>query len=59
LSNGFAIPYVELWGESKATKSKAKNKTKFICGSCGAAAWGKPDLKILCVECEELMEADL
>jgi hypothetical protein len=54
---GFVVPYVELslWDEDKAGKSKAKNKTKFICGSCGAAAWGKPELKIVCAECDEAM----
>jgi hypothetical protein len=58
LSEGFIVPYVELWDEVKATKSKAKNKTKFVCGSCSAAAWGKPELKIICAECEEVMRAE-
>lgn len=48
LQEGFVVPYVELWDEAKAIKSKAKNKTKFICDCCGVAAWGKPELR-LCV----------
>lgn len=59
LGKGYVIPYVELWVESKAGKSKSKNKTKFVCGSCGAAAWGKPDLRIICAECEQEMKVDL
>ena len=58
LSGGFVVPYVELWDEAKAKKSKAKNKTKFCCGSCGAAAWGKPELKIICGDCDEPMTAE-
>jgi hypothetical protein len=57
LRGGFVVPYVELWDEVKAGKIKAKNKTKFVCGCCGAAAWGKPELKIVCAECEEAMLA--
>lgn len=55
LKGGFVLPFVELWDEAKAGKSRAKNKTKFVCECCGAAAWGKPELKIVCAECEELM----
>lgn len=57
LNDGFVLPFVELWDEAKATKSKAKNKTKFICDCCGAAAWGKPELKIICAECDVEMLA--
>lgn len=53
LREEFVLPYVELWGE--AGKSRSKNKTKFVCGACGAAAWGKPELKIICAECDEAM----
>jgi hypothetical protein len=55
LSEGFTVPYVELWDDAKMTKSKAKNKTKFVCEGCGAAAWGKPELKIICAECQEVL----
>jgi hypothetical protein len=59
LDEGFVVPYVELWDEAKATKSKSKNKTKFVCEDCGVAAWGKPELKIICAECDELMMAEV
>lgn len=54
LGEGFVIPFVDLWGET-AKSGKTKNKSKFTCGACGAAAWGKPDLRIICGECEEEM----
>lgn len=57
LSGGFVLPFVELWDETKASKSKAKNKTKFVCWFCGAAAWGKLELRIVCGECEVEMLA--
>jgi hypothetical protein len=38
LDGDFRVPYVELWNEAKMTKTKAKNKTKFVCESCDAAA---------------------
>jgi hypothetical protein len=58
LGNGFVLPFFELWDEAKAGKAKAKNKTKFVCDCCGAAAWGKPELRIVCAECDEVMLAD-
>jgi hypothetical protein len=54
LKSGFTLPYIELWDECKA-KSKAKSKTKFTCPECGANAWGKPELKVICACCDEPM----
>ncbi len=34
---------------------KKKNKIKYSCSKCGINVWGKPDLKILCIECEKLL----
>lgn len=58
LSTGFTVPYVEIWAET-AAKGKSKNKTKFVCCECGSTAWGKPDLRIICAECEVEMLAEL
>lgn len=41
----------------KARQKKAASKTKFTCSSCGANAWGKPDLQLICGGCVLLMEA--
>jgi hypothetical protein len=57
---GFIVPYVELWteGEEKTRKKKAASKTKYTCASCDLNVWGKPEIKVICGPCMELMEAD-
>ena len=58
IDGGFTIPYIELWAEGEAKKAQPKNKTKFSCESCGANAWGKAELKVVCGDCDELMLAE-
>ena len=36
-------------------QSVKKNKTKFTCPSCECNAWGKPELKLICGDCDEEM----
>lgn len=38
---------------SKAASTQNKNKVKYSCPSCEANIWGKPGLKVQCIECEE------
>lgn len=39
-------------------KPRKSSKTKFTCSGCGANAWGKPTLRVICGECDcELEEA--
>jgi hypothetical protein len=45
-------------GESTTRKKKAASKTKYTCPSCGLNAWGKPEINLVCGDCEERMEAD-
>lgn len=45
-------------GARKARARKAASKTKFTCGTCGTNAWGKPDLNLVCGDCNETMEAE-
>jgi hypothetical protein len=51
---GVAVSYVDLWGEEgeKTRRKKAASKTKYTCPSCGLNAWVKPDVVLLCGECE-------
>lgn len=60
LGTGFVLPFVEAWGEEEEAKRKAKSasKTKFTCPDCGANAWGKPELRIVCGPCEVAMVGD-
>lgn len=43
--------------DDTARQKKAASKTKFTCSGCGANAWGKPDLHLICGGCETTMEA--
>src|ERR1700730_17249056 len=57
-TSGFAMRYVELWSDEEARKKKAASKTKYTCPACGLNAWGKPDINLVCGDCDERMEAD-
>jgi hypothetical protein len=35
---------------------KSGRRVKYVCDGCGAAAWGKEDLSLVCGDCEEVME---
>jgi len=55
----FAVPYIDRFGEDRATakKKKAASKTKYTCAGCGVNAWAKPDTYLVCGDCETAMEA--
>jgi predicted SprT family Zn-dependent metalloprotease len=59
VEQGFAVRYVELWGDPEARKKKAASKTKYTCPECGMNAWGKPAINLICGHCDEAMQADL
>ena len=56
--SGFAVRYVELWGDEETRKKKAASKTKYTCPDCGLNAWGKPEIHLVCGDCDERMTAD-
>jgi hypothetical protein len=60
VSNGFDALYVELWREGDAAKRKKKSasKTRYTCPGCQLNAWAKPDVRLVCGDCEEAMQAD-
>jgi predicted SprT family Zn-dependent metalloprotease len=47
IASGATLPYVQRTDEQVASK-KLASKTKFKCQECGAQAWGKPDLLLVC-----------
>jgi hypothetical protein len=57
---GFVMPYVELWkeGEVKTRKKKTASKTKYTCPDCELNAWAKPDVSLLCGDCETPLLAE-
>jgi|SRR6516165_733285 hypothetical protein len=55
LKDGAKIDYVDLWSERPVTRN---TRTKYSCPVCGANAWGKPDLRIDCRDCNQPMDRD-
>jgi predicted SprT family Zn-dependent metalloprotease len=58
MKSGFAVRYVELWSDPEKRKKKAASKTKYTCPGCGLNAWGKPEIHLVCGDCEERMDAE-
>lgn len=46
------------WEGGHERKPRAASKVKFSCAACGANAWGRPSLRLVCGDCELAMEAD-
>lgn len=53
---GFRLDWTEAPGEEKTTKSG--KRAKYECEHCGAAAWGKAGLNLMCGDCHEPMTCD-
>jgi predicted SprT family Zn-dependent metalloprotease len=55
MADGYALPFVELWGDEdgKTRKKKAASKSKYTCETCGADAWAKPESLLICGVCFE------
>src|SRR5436305_1416322 len=46
------------FGAAAAKKKKAASKTRYTCPDCQANAWAKPEVHLICGECEQRMVAD-
>lgn len=60
-----AGPGVSLWGDrigeladAGAKAKRPKSKVKYTCPACQANAWAKPETRLMCGECEEVMPAE-
>jgi len=60
IGQGFTALYVELWTEGDAARRKKKtaSKTCYTCPSCGLNAWAKPQVALICGDCDEALEAE-
>jgi len=60
IGQGFTALYVELWTEGDAARRKKKtaSKTCYTCPSCGLNAWAKPQVTLICGDCDEALEAE-
>ena len=57
MPENFKIPWrVFMEGDVETPKKpgKAGTRIKYTCSACGSNVWGKPDLKIVCQECDVL-----
>jgi len=54
----YLLPWVCWEGQGARTKKpRQASKVKFTCEECGCNAWGKPNLKLVCGDCDEQMVA--
>lgn len=44
--------------DAGARRKKAASKTKYTCPSCELNAWAKPDVRLICSDCGELLQAE-
>lgn len=49
---GWSLDVMGLKGLKKASTA-GKNKVKYTCPECGTNAWGKPELRVICGDCDE------
>jgi len=54
----YLLPWVcgEASGKAGTKKPRTPSKVKFTCTGCGANAWGRPALSLLCGECNVAMQ---
>jgi len=54
-----AILYHDRTGEDDTIrKKKAASKTKYTCPSCGLNAWAKPEVSLICGNCQKSMQTE-
>ncbi len=52
LASGLVISWLDRTGEEGAPTPKP-TRTKYTCPACGLNAWAKPDVSLICGECQE------
>ncbi|HQP37224.1 MAG TPA: SprT-like domain-containing protein [Polyangiaceae bacterium] len=45
------LPFVAGVAAKSAKPSQNSSKTKFVCAGCDSKVWGRPDLRIMCLDC--------
>lgn len=54
INSGFSLPWIARTREKNPVK--VASKTKYTCESCGLNAWGKPEINLICGDCNEQMQ---
>ncbi len=58
LEDGFSLDWFAK-NTQAPKKAKGNSKTKYVCDSCDAKVWGKPDMFIGCMDCDTRYEEEL
>ena len=59
LQSGFALSWADAAILDKVAKpKKSGTRVKYTCPDCGANAWGKDGLRLICADCGESMTGD-
>jgi hypothetical protein len=45
----------EIFGEPSERRKPAPSKIRYTCGGCGVNARGKPNLRLVCNDCERIL----
>jgi SprT-like family len=59
LQTGFALSWADMGVQDRLSKpKKSGNRVKYTCPGCGANAWGKGGLHLICADCDQAMTGD-
>jgi SprT-like family len=59
LQEGFALSWADAAIPDKVAKpKKSGSRVKYTCPDCGANAWGKDGLHLICADCDQSMTGD-
>ncbi len=57
-AKGFMISWADAaWRFEAKMPDRSGRRSKYVCRECGAAAWGKGGLKLICGDCDQPMQA--
>jgi SprT-like family len=52
----YLLPWLSLEQTPAEKPKKDPSKTRYTCPACGINTWGKPDLNLLCIDCQQPLE---
>ena len=58
IGSGFKLTWQCRSADASARRKQPRSKMKYSCPECGQNAWAKPDAKLMCGECEQMMECE-
>jgi DNA-binding transcriptional regulator YiaG len=58
LPPAYLLPWLSLDRFEKGPEKKDPSKTPYTCPACGVKVWGKPDLELRHIDCDERMKPD-